>query len=420
MARTRHAARRFLVGLGAIGVALVLVYLAFTANQGRLPGTPVTTVRAAFDDVGQLQAGSEVRQNGEIVGQVSAVELLSGKPLVTMKLTSGAPLYRDGYAGIWDQSALAQKFVELRSGTAASGPLGDAVLPASQTESTHDLVSVLDVFDPPTRAALGNALRQLGGGLAGYGPGLHDFVATAPEDLGNVSQLSATLVSQRTDLPGLLRTSDRLSSRFTGREEQITELLAQTDQTLRALNVDAGKPLGDTVAKLPGTLVAVRGALDDAHAPLADLASATDDLRSGAHAVGDATPDVRGVFREAPDPLDRVPSVAKDAKPALTDLRDTFDDAGPFAAKLADGLSSVEEPLRVLAPYAPDIGTFAFDISNLITNHDGWEHRLRLGVGAPTPVTVLGNQIKDANNPYPAPGQAIRERDATGGLIPGK
>ena len=420
MARTRHAARRFLVGLGAIGVSLVLVYLAFTANQGRLPGTPVTTVRAAFEDVGQLQAGSEVRQNGEIIGQVSAVDLVNGKPLVTMKLTGGARVYRDGYAGIWDQSALAQKFVELRSGHLTSGPLGDAVLPLSQTESTHDLVSVLDVFDQPTRAALGSALRQLGGGLAGYGPGLHDFVATAPADLGDVSQLSATLVSVRTDLPGLLRTSDRLSSRFTGREAQITELLAQTDQTLRALQVDAGKPLGDTVAKLPGTLVAVRGALDDAQSPLADLASATGDLRSGARAVGDSTPDVRGVFREAPDPLGRVPGVAHDAKPAVDDLRHTFDDARPFAAKLAAGLSSAEEPLRVLAPYAPDIGTFAFDISNLITNHDGWEHRLRLGVGGPTAVSVLGNQIKDANNPYPAPGQAIRDRDATGGLIPGK
>jgi phospholipid/cholesterol/gamma-HCH transport system substrate-binding protein len=136
--------------------------------------------------------------------------------------------------------------------------------------------------------------------------------------------------------------------------------------------------------------------------------------------VGDATPGVRGVFREAPDPLGRVPGVADDAKPALADLGHTFDDARPFVPKLADALSSAEEPLRVLAPYAPDIGTFAFDISNLITNHDGWEHRLRLGVGGPTPVTVLGNQIKDANNPYPAPGQAIRDRDATGGLIPGK
>jgi len=420
VAPTKAAARRFVTGLGTLGAAVVLGYVAFTANQGRLPGTPVATVRAAFDDVGQLQPGSEVRENGITVGQVSAIALVDGKPLVTMDLHGGAPVYRDGYAGIWDQSALAQKFVELRSGHSTSPPLGDAVLPLSQTESTHDLVSVLDVFDQPTRAALGSALRQLGGGLAGYGPGLHDFVATAPADLGDVSRLSATLVSARTDLPGLLRTSDRLSSRFTGREAQITELLAQTDQTLRALQVDAGKPLGDTVAKLPGTLVAVRGALDDAQSPLADLASATGDLRSGARAVGDSTPDVRGVFREAPDPLGRVPGVAHDAKPAVDDLRHTFDDARPFAAKLAAGLSSAEEPLRVLAPYAPDIGTFAFDISNLITNHDGWEHRLRLGVGGPTAVSVLGNQIKDANNPYPAPGQAIRDRDATGGLIPGK
>ncbi|MDT7632908.1 MAG: phospholipid/cholesterol/gamma-HCH transport system substrate-binding protein, partial [Pseudonocardiales bacterium] len=350
MAPTKGSARRFLSGLGALAVMLVIGYIAFTANQGRLPGTPVTTVRAAFADVGQLQAGSEVRQNGIIIGQVSAVALVNGQPVVTMDVHGGVSMYRDGYAGIWDQSALAQKFVELRAGDPASGLLGDGTLPVSQTESTHDLVQVLDVFDPPTRAALGDALRQLGGGLAGYGPGLHGFIGSAPGVLSDVSELSTTLVSDRTDLPGLLHTSDRLSSRFTGREYQWTELLHQTDETLRALDVDNGKPLGDTVTKLPGTLRAVRTALDDADQPLTDLASAAGDLRSGAHSLGRATPDVRGVFREAHAPLDRIPGVSDDAKPAVADLSRTFSDAQSLTPKLADALSSAAPPLKVLAP----------------------------------------------------------------------
>jgi phospholipid/cholesterol/gamma-HCH transport system substrate-binding protein len=184
--------------------------------------------------------------------------------------------------------------------------------------------------------------------------------------------------------------------------------------------VDNGQPLGDTVTKLPGTLRAVRTALDDADQPLTDLASATGDLRSGAHSLGRATPDVRGVFREAHAPLDRIPGVSDDAKPAVADLSRTFSDAQSLTPKLADALSSVAPPLKVLAPYAPDMGTFAFDLSNLIVNHDGWEHRLRIMAGAPSLQTLLVNQLKDTNNPYPTPGQAIRDRDPNGGEIPGR
>jgi phospholipid/cholesterol/gamma-HCH transport system substrate-binding protein len=421
MVPSKASARRFATGLGAIGVTLVIVYLAFAINnQGRLPGAPVTTVRAAFDDVGQLQVGSDVRRNGITVGQVSSVRLVDGKPLVTMDMRGNVAMYRDGYAGIWDQSALAQKFVELRSGNPASGPLGEATLPVSQTESTHDLAQVLDVFDAPTRYALGSALRQLGGGLAGYGPGLHAFIASAPGALNDVKTLTATLVSTPADLPGLLHTSDRLFSRFTGREYQITALLHQTDETLRALEVDDGKPLGDTLNKLPGTLRAVRPALDSADQPLTDLAAATGDLRDGAQSLGTATPDVRGVFREAQPPLAQIPDVVDDAKPAVDKLGQTFSDARPLASKLADGLSSAAPPLQVLAPYALDIGTFATDVGGVFSSHDGWEKQLRLGFGPPMIASVLPNQIKDAVNPYPTPGQANRDRDATGGLIPGK
>lgn len=417
---TRTQARSFLVGLGAVAVLAGVIYLSLTASSGRLPGTPVTTVTAAFADVGQLQTGSDVRQNGIRVGQVSAVAVARDQAVVTMTLNGDVPVYSDAYAGIWDQSALAQKFVELSAGNPATGPLGNRTIPLAQTESTHDLVDLLDVFQPDTRAALGISLRALGGGVAGYGPGLHGFIAGAPQMLNSLGAVSTTLASDQTDLPALLRSTDTLTSRFEGREAQITSLLAQTDQTMQALGVDGGAPLGETLQTLPASLTSARDAFDRIQGAVVDTGTAMDDVRGGALALGASTPDLRGVLREGVKPLDTVPGVADSAGPAVDELTSVFSDARPFVPRLADGLSSAAEPLSVLAPYAQDIGTFSFDIGNLIGNHDGWSHRLRIMAASPgvdSPLT--GEIVKDTNNPYPAPGQAIRERDTNGGLIPG-
>jgi phospholipid/cholesterol/gamma-HCH transport system substrate-binding protein len=415
---SRETGRSFLIGVVAIAVLGVIIYVALTANQGRLPGTPTTVVRAEFANVGQLKAGSEVRENSVYVGHVSQIQLRGATALVTMELNGDVPMYADARAGIWDQSALGQKFVELRPGSQVAGSLGNNVIPTTQTESTHDLVDVLDVFEPRTRAALGSSLRALGG-IAGYGPGLHDFIAGAPRMLGNVGQVATTLSSEQSDLPALLRTSDRLSSRFAGREAQITSLLAQTDETVQALDVDNGQPLEDTLKQLPRTLRDARRAFDGVQLPLEDTRRAMSDVRSGARALGDATPDLRGVLREGVTPLNTVPHVADSAGPAVDELTHVFADARPFVPRLADGLSSAAVPLAVLGPYAKDIGTFAFDLGSLVSNHNGWEHRLRVMFGPPVATSVLGQVLPDTRDAYPAPGQAIRERDANGGLIPG-
>ena len=416
---TRSQSRSFLVGVGAIAALAVVVYVSLTANQGRLPGSSTTTVRAAFANVGQLQTGSDVRQNGIFVGRVSAISAGDGQAVVTMELNGDVPVYRDAYAGIWDQSALAQKFVELRPGTPVDGRLGDTVIPLGQTESTHDLVDLLDVFQPDTRVSLGSSLRALGGGAAGYGEGLHDFIHGAPQMLGSLGQVARTLSSDETDLPATLRSADRLMTRFEGREAQIASLITQTDKTMQALDVDGGAPLAETLQRAPKTLADVRSAFDTIYQPVADTGSAMNDIQDGAVALGRATPDVRGVLREAVQPLGTIPGVADSASPAVDELTSVFSDAKPFVPRVAEALDSAAEPLAVLSPYASDIGTFSFDIGNLIENHNGWEHRLRIMAAAPAIPSVAGSIVPDSHNEYPAPGQAIRDRDRNGALIPG-
>jgi phospholipid/cholesterol/gamma-HCH transport system substrate-binding protein len=418
--RSKQSARYFLFGLGSFAVIVLFLFTALTANSGTLPWVSPPTVRAAFTDIGQLQVGSEVRQNGEHAGQVSAIQTEHGQQIVTMQLVGGmSPMYRDGYAGIWDQSPLQQKYVELRPGTPQSGPLGTGVIPASQTEPSHDVEELFDVFDPATRQSLRTALRQLGGGIAGYGPGFHDFLGTLPGAVDQVRTVADTVSSDDFHLPRLLSSTDRLATRFAGREPQLTELVSQTDATLRALDVDGGKPLGSTLAKLPTTMRAVRGALTDIRPSLTDVATATGELDQGggARSLGQATPDLRGVFREAQAPLHEVPDFSDDAKPAVGNLQDTFSDLRPFVPRLGDGVHSLRPLLGTLAPYSLDIGTLATDLESLDQEHSGWDHGFRANLVLPGATSLEQSPIVGTHDSYPAPGQATRER-AKFGMLP--
>lgn len=414
----RAQGRSFAVGIGVLLVAALIAYISFTANQGRLPLSPTRTVRAAFADVGTLNPGDEVRENSIRVGTVSNVDIHGHQAVVTMNLTDNRPLYADATAQLWDQSALGQKFVELKQGTPTTGPLQNRVIPVSRTDSAHDLSDLLDVLNPPTRRALSSSLRELGGGAGGHGEDLNSFLGAAPTMLGDLQNVSGTLSDRSTDLPGLIQSAQRLSSRFDSRQDQLSSLLRQTDTTLAAVNVDGGRPLDQTVGKLPGTLREAGRALDSMDRPLADARSAVATLRPGTRALGEATPALRGVLRDGVRPLDKVPAVAQDADPAVGSLTDTFRVAQPVVPKLAEALNNAQAPLKVVAPYACDAGKMSFDISKLFTSHVGYQRQLRIMVGAPDAATVNSPVVAQNTDPYPAPCSANNNRAPLGGVVP--
>lgn len=414
---TRVQARSFLVGIGVLLAAGLVGYLMFTANQDALPFDTKTTVRAAFANVGQLNPGADVRQNSMRIGRVAEIEVVGGEAVVTMQLDGSPALYADATAELWDQSALGQKFVELRPGTPAAGPLDDRVIPPVQTDSAHDLADLLDTFDEPTRQALSSSLRELGGGAGGQGAALAAFLDAAPEILDDLGRTSEALASPEADLPALLSASQRLASRFDGRQEQLASLLRQTDTTVRAFNAEDGRALSDTLDKAPGTLRAVNQTLDTIDRPLSDLRDAMTTLEPGAKALGAATADLRGVLTEGVGPVRRVPGVAQVASPAVDALNGAFTSLQPVMPRLVQGLDSAEEPIKVLAPYACDIGTMSYDLSNLLTNHVGFQHNLRIMPALPNGSSVNG-LLSEPNTPYPPPCQVNDMRAPQGALLP--
>lgn len=406
-------ARSFIAGIGGLIVLGAVILLGVTASSG-VPGAPVTYVRAEFDNVGaSLKVGNDVRENSSRIGQISDLKYEHGHAVATLQLDGNVPVHKDATAEVWDQSALAKKFIEINRGHDASGPLGNGTIPAHRNVNSADLDHVLDVLDPPTRDALTGTLRQVGAGAGGHGPDLHDLIQHAPGILNGLGNTSGALSSPQTNLSGLLNRTNQLAGSFQGREQQLSDLVRQTGQTAGAISVDNGTPLQRSVNELPATLHQTKSSLDSLDKPLGDLHSTLSDVQPGAAALGQATPDLRGVLREGQRPLGMVPNVSAQAQPAITDLTKTVSDARPLAPAVSTGLTDAALPLNTLAPYSHQVVTFFQRIESMVSTEVApGVHGARVGVAASTGL-VDGGVVKDplqGHDPYPAPGQADRER----------
>lgn len=400
--------------LGVVGIAIMVfvVYIAFTAHSG-LPFTNKTTVKAAFHDIGSIHPNSQVRQNSVRIGRVAKVEYVDGQAVATLELDGEHEVFADAHASVQDFSALAQKFIELEPGSSQAGPLGERVIAADKNADSADVYQLLNVFDRKTMTAATSTTRELGGGAAGHGADVQDFLHASPRLLRQLGTVSETLASDTADLPALLRSADQLSSRLVGRQQELSRVIAQTDATLTAFSTKDAKPLGETLRELPSALEHAKTAFDHLGTPLEDTSVFFRDFRAGAEALGRSEGDLRAALRSLPKPLRKVPSVSEDAAPAVGDLADTLQDARPLAPRVAQALDRLATPIAILAPYALDIESLWARLRNMTSETTNGKHYGRTtfnvngrGAGTLTPGAI-------GNNPYPSPGEASRDRQGS-------
>lgn len=391
-----------LLGAVVIVASVTAIAFAFVSHKG-LPGRKYTRATLAFEQVPPgLRPGSEVRVRGQRIGQVHRVSFDNGAQ-VEVQLPGGFDLYSDATARIRSRSLLGQKYVQIEPGTPTAGDLGDTVLGRDRTTTVVDIVDIVDTFDDATRRALHTTLLEMGTGAAGRGPDLNDLIAASPDLLADLNLTGRTLTAEETRLVAFLATAERLSGRFNGREQELEALIHQMGDTLLAVATDEGRPLADTVQKLPSTLDALTPALFDLGAAAATLGPAVGDLGPAAAALGAATPDLRAAFRESVPVLGKVPPVSGLADPALSALTKTFNDARPLAPALGKTFASAAAQLQVLAPYAPELDLLLDGLAAAFSKGNDDGNYLRVA-SIFTAINQAGNR-----NPYPAPGEAATD-----------
>jgi phospholipid/cholesterol/gamma-HCH transport system substrate-binding protein len=342
-------------------VAIVVVALAAWLAFAGLPlGGGGFELRAAFRDVGGIDARSTVRVAGVDVGRVVKVEPAADgaeASIVTMRLEDSAlQLHEDAELAVRPRLFLeGNVFIDLRPGTPSAPELDEGELvPVSQTAASVRLGDVLGTFRADTRKNLRRLLRGYGGAIGGEprpgedadqvrsvrgltaGEALNRSVDQAPDALRGTALVSDALRGEREhDLSRLIAGGRRVAGALASREDELQGLVVRLNVTTAALAREE-RSLRASFRRLPRML-------DAALPAFAELERALVPTRAFAR---EAVPGVR----ELPATIDsafpwieqtrrlvsrgELRGLVADLQPAVDDLAVTTDAAVPLLRRV--------------------------------------------------------------------------------------
>jgi virulence factor Mce-like protein len=284
MRKRRGGMSTFTIGVIAIVVTLVGVYLGFTKS---IPFRSHYEVKAAFKSSNNLRPGSPVRIAGVEIGKVTKIE--RGKKgdegaVVTMRINeNGRPLRPDSTFKIRPRIFLEGNFfVDVSPGMQGREVADNHTFPVQQTDTPVQLDEVLTALQSDTRDDLKVALREYASGLKGKGAkGFNESIQywkPAYRDTAIVSE--AMLGEKEHDLSGYIDYGGVVAGALDRNREQLKDLITNFNVTAGAFARENGN-LEAAIAELPRTLRAAQPALAALNRSFPGLRGFAQDIRPG-------------------------------------------------------------------------------------------------------------------------------------------
>ena len=218
--------------IGAVSLAVIaaMILAAFRAQDLPLIGGG-DVYYASFSEAGGLKPNDEVRIAGVRVGKVEKVELEDGEVKVTFRIKTDSEFGDETAAAIKVKTLLGAMFLSLEP--AGSGQLEEgSEIPIERTSSPYDVVEAF--------SGLAETAEQIDTDqLAASFTTLADLTRNTPEEfrgaLDGVSSLSANIAEKNDRINSLLQNLERVSSVLDARDQDIIDLMRDSDVLFRAL-----------------------------------------------------------------------------------------------------------------------------------------------------------------------------------------
>jgi virulence factor Mce-like protein len=271
-------AERGISPLKALLIGVVLLVLAsYFVFEKQLPFTHHYTITAVVRNSNLLAPGSPVRIGGVDIGKVTSTGPYGDPNLaqVTMQIDSHSnEIHSDATIAIRPRLFLEGNFyVQLSPGTPGSPPLGDGgTIPVDHTTEPVQLDQVLDAFPAGIRTRLQQAVQGFGQALdtkptpadaKRFPPLVRNLTGaqainqtfdTSASSLRDSAIVSEALTGPTgTELQQTIRGFGRASSGLAAADRQLTALVSDFDQTMRATAAQQ-RPLRRAVALLAPTV----------------------------------------------------------------------------------------------------------------------------------------------------------------------
>jgi phospholipid/cholesterol/gamma-HCH transport system substrate-binding protein len=383
-----------LAGLITMAVIVGFVYLAEESYNG-LPFVSYRTVYAQVPNVGHLQVHDPVDIAGVRVGQVLRETTRDNQALVELQLQGVGPLPADSSVKVRANGLLGSRYVELDPGT-SSTPLPDGATIAAGTGSYYNGVpETLNLFDAPTRTALGHMINGLGAGMQGRGSQLNQAIHVAPPSGANFDTAASAILARRGAAANLLPATDAGMSALSSARDNLANGFHPAAIAVQPL-IDDRAATQQAIALVPGWEQAVDTGLG---APASQLLVAAQALGRAADNVLPAAPQA---LRSATDLLDRTPGQLRRTKTALDQIPTAVPATlsilkalEPDLSPLKQGFQNLVNPVTQLSIHGCDIQGFASAVGGVVNS--GKAPGGNFGPNVGFPLTVLAGP-QELNN----------------------
>jgi phospholipid/cholesterol/gamma-HCH transport system substrate-binding protein len=289
--------------------------------------------------------GQTVDIAGVEVGQITNVDLVNGRAVVTMEVKPkyAHQIYPNATMLLRPKTGLKDMIVELDPGTPAGGrPVRDGyTVPVSNTQPDVNLDEILAVLDGDTRTYLQLLLNGAATGLEGNGATLAQVFRRFEPTARDAAKFTKLLSQRRQYIRRSIHNFGTFTNALAARDQQLATFVDNSNTVFKHFaNQDAN--LQRTIALLPAALRDTNRALRQAKAFADQAGPALGALRPGARAFGPSLAATRPFLRETtPIIRDQLRPFTRVATPVVKEIR-------PAASAFADATPDLTTTFRVL------------------------------------------------------------------------
>ncbi len=312
-----------------------------------LIGKQTFTLKGEFSTAQAITPGQgqTVDIAGVQVGEITNVDLVNGRAVVTMQLNPkySHRVHPNATMLLRPKTGLKDMIVELNPGTAAGGPsVKDGyTVPVSNTLPDVNLDEFLSVLDGDTRTYLQLLLNGGATGLRDNGTTLAQVFRRFEPTARDAAEITKLLSQRRLYIERSIHNFGVFVNALAARDQQLGTFVDSSNQVFQHFaNQDAN--LQRTITLLPAALRDTNAALAQAKTFADQAGPALGALRPGARALGPSLVESRPFFRETtPIIQNQLRPFTQVATPVVKELR-------PAAADFAAATPNLTTSFKVL------------------------------------------------------------------------
>lgn len=288
-------------------------------------------LKAEFDNTQGVVAGQgqTLRVAGVRVGDVSKVELVDGRAIVTFDVDREyLPIYKDSTILMRPLTGLRDMFFSLDPGTRQAGEYEeDDTVALANTAPDVPLDELLAALDGDSQAYLRTLLIGAGKGLEGRGKDLGKVLGSLGPINRDLEQLNTEVAKRDENLSRLVHNLSILTDAVGKQDGDIVRLVAASNDTLSAI-AQEDPDVQNATRLLPGALRNTRQALEIADEFGNELGGAFGDLRPFARNLPELNRSTTELANEV------TPVIRDEIRPLVRAAREPIPDLNTAARRL--------------------------------------------------------------------------------------